>query len=311
MLRAPLEWSSAGPLITGIVRVAELYVAVAVWVWLVLRAGLRLESRLALLRSLAQHAVDGFCFGSAIFLCLYLKLMVPLVRATTYDRAYEAIDRRFFAWMDPLITWRARALQFNWIDSLYLFAFFGMFCVSFIIHSLRGRAEFRRVFLASLLVQGGGAVFYLVAPAVGPFLFHPSANALAVGTQHSFYLLRQKELAAGGVFWFSAHAGEFVSCGLGAMPSLHVAASFVFLGYAWRYVRWLSVLYAPIFGWIVFGAMATRWHYGIDLVAGVALAYGCIALADWWIEAHEAALDRELENRAPVMDDEPEFVRAD
>lgn len=300
ILRAPLEWSSARPLLLSILRVTGLYVVIAVWLWIVLRAGLRLGNRQALLRSLAQHAGDGFCFASAIFLCLYLKLMVPLVRASTFDRAYEAIDRRFFAWMDPLIAWRAHALQFNWIDSMYLFAFFGMFCLSFIIHNLRGRAEFRRVFLATVLVQGAGAVLYMVAPAVGPFLFHPSANALAVGTQHSFYLLRQKELAAGGVLWFSAHAGEFVLCGLAAMPSLHVAASFVFLCYAWRYVRWLGYVYALIFGWILFGAMATRWHYGIDLIAGVALAYACIALSNWWIEAYEEALELGVEEKVPL-----------
>lgn len=303
-LRTPLEWSSVGPLLSNIFKVAELYVAVAVWLWLVLRAGLRLESPSVLLRSLAQHAGDGICFGTAVFLCLYLKLFVPLIRVKTYDRLYEVIDRRFFSWMDPLIAWRARALQFNWIDGLYLFVFFGMFCVSFIIHSLRGRAEFRRVFLASLLVQATGGVLYLVAPALRPFLFHPSANALTVETQRSFCLVRQKELAAGGALWFSAHAGQFILCGLGAMPSLHAAASFVFLRYAWRHVRQLAFVYVPIFSWILFEAMATRWHYGIDLIVGIALAGGCIALANRWVEAHERVCKQRPEQNPAVQEAE-------
>lgn len=296
MLRSPVEWRSAGPMLGHICEVAAGYVFVAIWLWLALRAGKSAESRLIVARRLGIQVSDAFCFAIVLSLSLYIKLLEPLVRSASYDRLYEAIDRTWFAWMDPLIEWRARTLQFNWLDHLYFLAFFAMFLVSFVVHNLRGRAEFRRVLLATVLVQAVGGILYLAAPAVGPFLYHPSANVLMGATEHFFYLVRQNEMA-GGVHWLSANAGQYIMCGLAAMPSLHAAGSFVFFYYAWR-VRWLLAIYLPLFGWILFGAMATRWHYGIDLIAGVALSCACIALAELWMRGHEAAQHKAAEARA-------------
>lgn len=299
-LRAPLEWSSLSPILGHILGLVAGYLLVAVWLWLALRAGLkRGAGRFEMVRRFGQQAGDAFCFALALSLSLYIKLWVPFVRSASYDRAYESMDRMWFSWVEPVIAWRARALQFGWIDHLYFLAFFGMFLVSFVIHNLRGRWEFRRVLLATVLVQGAGGILYLAAPAIGPFLYHPSANALMGATEHYFQLVRQNEMA-GGVGWLAANAGRYLMCGLAAMPSLHAAASFVFLYYAWRHVRWLGVVYTPAFLWILFGAMASRWHYGIDLVAGVALACGCIALSNWWMGAHEAA-ERRVEAEKPIM----------
>ena len=61
------------------------------------------------------------------------------------------------------------------------------------------------------------------------------------------------------------------------MPSLHVASSAVFVYYALKHERWLGICYLPLFTFIFFEAMATRWHYLIDLIAGL----GLTALAIW------------------------------
>lgn len=281
-----MEWSSARPILAHVSSIAMGYVGVAVWLWLVFRAGARRETAVAIARRLFIQVGDAFCFGIVLALTLYIKLWVPLVRTASYDRFYDATDRIFFSWLHPFIVWRARYLQFNWIDQLYFLFFFGMFLVSFVIHNLRGRAEFRRVFLASLLVQGTGGALYFAAPAIGPFLYHPSANAIMASTEHYFYLVRQSEMT-GGVSWLCANAGRYIVCGLAAMPSLHAAASFIFLYYAWRYVRPLAWIYTPLFIWILFEALASRWHYGIDLIVGIALACACIALSNAWMRAHE------------------------
>jgi membrane-associated phospholipid phosphatase len=293
-----LERSSFALICARIASLAGGYLLVAVWLWLVLRAGLKKEERwIDLVRGLGQQASDAVCFALVLNLILYIKLLVPLVRTVSYDRIYEAIDRALFSWLDPLIAWRARELQYNWVNDLYFTLFFGMFLASFFFHSLRSRSEFRRVFLASLLVQGIGGVLYLAAPAVGPFLYHPSANVLMGGTERYFYTVRRSELD-GGIRWLSANAGYYLDCGLASMPSLHAAGSFVFLYYAWRHVRWLGMVYAPVFIWILFAALASRWHYGIDLIAGLGVACVSIALADRWISAHEGAARGRIEEVA-------------
>lgn len=287
-LEPSLHWAFFSPAFHQTMSLGGWYLAIAVFLWLGLRAGLKRASLVGLIRRLSQQAGDAFCFGLVVSLTLTIKLWEPLIRTASYDRAYEAIDRTCFFWMNPLIAWRARELQFSWIDHLYFVLFFGMFLVSFVTHNLRGRAEFRRVLLASLLVQGFGGILYYAAPAVGPFLYHASANDWIGGMQQTLQIVRHYELA-GGAQWLKANGGSYLADGLAAMPSLHAAASFVFLYYAWRRVRWLGYVYTPAFVWILFGAMASRWHYGIDLIAGVALAYLCIALSNRWMGAHEAA----------------------
>lgn len=300
-LKAPTRWNDIKPLIAFVLSLATVYILVffAVGFCRIIPPLMRHEENLGVMgRRFKWELSNGLCFALVVSLSFYLKLCVPLVRSKTYDGIYEAIDRVCFSWLNPLFVWRARELQFNWVDNLYLYLFLGMFVVSFLAHGMRGHSEFRRVFLASLLVQALGGCLYFAAPAIGPFLYHPSANGSAGAAEHYFYLVRQAEMA-GGIPWLSANAGHYIVCGLAAMPSLHAAGSLVFLYYAWKYVRWLGWVYLPVFAWILFGAMATRWHYGIDLVAGIALACACIALADRWMRAHENAAQRAVDESIP------------
>jgi len=241
-----------------------------------------------LARKLLEQAGYALCLGIVLYFHFQIKLWIPLIRSASYDAIYEAIDRVCFSWLNPLIAWRATWPQTAWINQLYFDAFFLMFMFSFLIHNGRGKSEFRRVFLAVLLMFALGANLYLIVPALGPFLYHPSANAWIGSVQHYLYAVRQSELA-GGTAWLRVNSGSNLTCGLAAMPSLHAAASFILLFFAWRYVRRLVWIYAPLFLWICFEAMASRWHYGIDLVAGIALAYGCAVTSERWMRAHEEA----------------------
>lgn len=290
-LHAPLRWSCLTALAKGVLAFAVGYILIIfiVGLWKIAPALIHgKEDHAAIVRRVGQEVGNGFCFGVVLTVTFCLKLWEPLMRSVSYDRVYEAIDRTCLFWLEPLISWRARHLDFHWINQLYDAAFVGMFLVSMIVHLARGRTEYRRVFLASLLVQAMGGCLYLVAPASGPFLYHSSANQVLAAVQHTFSQIRHQELL-GGAGWIRLNTGRYITCGLGAMPSLHAAASFVFLYYAWRYARWLGIIYTPIFVWILFEAMASRWHYGVDLVVGLIMARACIALAEVWLRAHEEA----------------------
>lgn len=296
-LHAPLRWPCLTSLVEGVLAFVVGYILIVfvVGLWMVAPSLIHgKEDQTAIVRRVGQELGNGFCFGIVLTLTFCLKLWEPLIRSVSYDRVYEAVDRTCLFWLQPFISWRAHHLQFNWVNQLYDAAFVGMFLVSLVVHLARGRAEFRRVFLASLLVQAAGGCLYLIAPASGPFLYHPSANRALATVQHTFSEIRHQELL-GGVEWLRLNTGRYITCGLGAMPSLHAAASFVFLYYAWRHVRWLGIIYTPVFAWILLEAMASRWHYGIDLVAGVMMAYACIALTEVWLRTHDQA------RRAAIM----------
>jgi len=228
-----------------------------------------------------------FCFGMVMMLHFHIKLWAPLINPISYDPVYETIDRTCFFWMDPLIAWRGH-WQIDWVNHLYFYLFLFMFVCSFIVHYLQGPGRFARVFLSSLLVQAFGAIAYLVAPAVGPFIYREGANTHVTSVEHNLLQIHQ-QLVAGGSKWLENHTDNNLAAGLAAMPSLHIAASSVFLYYAIKYSPWLAWIYWPCFAWFLFESMASGWHYGIDLIFGLVLSGTCIFLANAWMKAHEDA----------------------
>lgn len=176
-------------------------------------------------------------------------------------------------------------------DHLYLFAFLAMFGCSIIVHSMRRFIVFRKVVFTAMLVHVLGALSYLIMPAVGPFIYETGVNALETARQEHMYASYQA-LMAGGRPWIAREGSEYLFSAVAAMPSLHVASSAVFVHYAWKHERWLCWFYLPLFGFIMFEALATRWHYLVDVIAGLgltALAIAITAVIFRPIEAHHAA----------------------
>lgn len=287
IINAPIRLPSAIALLFIGLTYLLPFIFIGIWIllplpFLIYRGEFKAAVRLAF-----EQAGCAVCLCAVMLLQFHIKLWAPLINPQSYDHFYEAIDRTCFFWLNPLFAWRGQ-LHNDVVDHLYFNLFMVMFVLSFIVHYLRGGGEFRRVFLASILVQAFGGISYLVAPALGPFIYHDGVNAHVTSVQMHLLSIHQ-DLVAGGTTWLREHTSENLAAGLAAMPSLHVASSFVFLYYAQRYCTWLACVYWPIFVWIVFEAMASRWHYGIDLLIGLALSCGCILLANRWMDAHEAA----------------------
>jgi hypothetical protein len=158
-------------------------------------------------------------------------------------------------------------------------AFIAMFYISFCFHALRSPQQFRTLFLAVLIFQGMGALAYLVMPAIGPFLYESGIEPAQTGAQQSMLAVRE-HIVNGGAGWISANGGTHLTVGLSAMPSLHTGGSFLFLLFAWKYARVLVPLYIFLFAFISIDAVASRWHYMIDLPVGIALAIGCARVAE-------------------------------
>jgi membrane-associated phospholipid phosphatase len=67
---------------------------------------------------------------------------------------------------------------------------------------------------------------------------------------------------------------------LAAMPSLHAAHAMLFTALAFRRFPWLGACFLVILLFILFEAVASGWHYVLDLPAGALLAGFCLWLAD-------------------------------
>lgn len=147
------------------------------------------------------------------------------------------------------------------------FSFFYYSYFTLLVLHVLGSAFFDRgtrlaeMMLGALLVTGIGHALYTLVPGVGPYGAMPFANPLVGGT---FYGLVMKAVHEAGAV-------------LDIFPSLHTGHPCFFLLHSLRHRRTLPFRYtaAPMaffFVNIVVATMLLRWHYAIDVAAGVLVA---------------------------------------
>lgn len=253
---------------------------------------------------LAYYATAGLAYGIILVTHFNIKMWMSLINPRLWDDAYWTTDQM----LRPLID--ASFALHNMIemtlrvgDHLYLFAFLAMFAGSIIVHSMQRFIVFRKVIFTAMLVHVLGGLSYLVMPAVGPFLYEQGVNGLETARQEHMYR-GYLALVAGGRPWLASEGSQFMFAAVAAMPSLHVASSAVFVYYAWHHTRWLGVVYLPLFIFIIFEAVATRWHYWVDVLAGLALTALAIAITAALfrpIEAYHTARRQGCEGEVPAL----------
>ncbi len=230
---------------------------------------------------LVYYLAGALAYCAILIFHFNVKMWMSIVNPNRWDGAYWRIDEAVRPLVDgSFAVHSAFGKVFGWIDHLYLFAFLAMFGCSIIVHSMRRFIVFRQVIFTSMAVHVLGALSYLIMPAVGPFIYEPGANALETVRQVHMYGTYEA-LMAGGRSWIISDGQYNLFAAVAAMPSLHVASSAVFLYYAARHERWLCWIYVPLFLFIVIEAVATRWHYIIDLVAGLGVTAAAIMLTAW------------------------------
>ena len=195
---------------------------------------------------------------------LMLRDLLPLVRPDSVDDALYQLDLRLFG-VEPAL-WLER-LNHRPIVEYFAFFYFSYFfiCLTYcitVVWICRGGAQTAEFAIGTLMVYCVGQLGYMVVPAFGPIR----------------YLVFHGEIQ-GGLFWGWVSATvEAGSAMKDVFPSLHTAAPTWFTLFAlhrakvdkrWRWPALITGFFAAN---IVFSTMFLRWHYAIDIVAGLALA---------------------------------------
>lgn len=235
-------------------------------------------------RDLARHAVHDYYLLGLFILVIYvhfnIKMWVPVINPALYDKDYFAVDQALRPLIDLFVWLRmAAARVIPAPDIWYQAAFFGIFVLSFLAHSVGDRRWHYHNMIALLLIEMVGPLSYLIAPAVGPFIYEQGPNAAATEAELTMYEV-YRQILAGGAAWIGENGGKFFAQPLAAMPSLHVGASFVIVYYTVKARLWVWPLTALAFAWIVIEAVVARWHYLVDLPVGLLLAWGAIAVTN-------------------------------
>lgn len=231
-------------------------------------------------------------FVLVIYVHFNIKMWIPVVNPALYDEQYFAIDQALrplidlFAWLRG---WGARIIPA--VDIWYQAGFFAVFVLSFLTHSMGNRRWHYHNMIGLLLIEMVGPLSYLVAPAVGPFIFEQGPNLGATNAELMMYEV-YKQVLAGGAAWVSEHGGQYFAQPLAAMPSLHVGATFVIVYYSVKARQWVSPLAVLAFAWIVIESVVARWHYLIDLPVGLLLAVGVIFITNRLCRSRQVEIDR-------------------
>jgi len=201
-------------------------------------------------------------FSPVVLSYLTLRHVLPALQLPLQDATLLAIDRRVLGespavWMERLST-HAVVEWFSFFYYSYIWIL-GVAMVPFLLFD-RG-ARMRELFIGAMVVACAGHVGYTLVPAVGPCEAMRFAAPLAGG------------------FWWSKV--EVLVSGSGAMmdvfPSLHTAFPSFFTLHAIGHRRtWPHRYTWPVFLFftlnIIVSTMLLRWHYAVDVAAGLALA---------------------------------------
>jgi hypothetical protein len=219
-------------------------------------------------------------FLAVTYLHFHIKTWMPLVNPHLFDEAYLAVDQALRPVLDALAAVRAAVARLLPAPDLwYQGAQAALVMLAFWLHALGDRRWHHHSMTALLLLLMLGPLTYLIAPAVGPFLYEDGPNAVATASQHAMHAVFE-QVRTGGPAWLAAHGGEHLTAAVAAMPSLHVALATLVTYYAWKMRSALLPLILFLSGWIFVESVVSRWHYLVDLPPGVALAALVILIAN-------------------------------
>lgn len=232
---------------------------------------------------LLEIAEDGYLIGLFVVIMLghfHLKMWMPIIHPALFDASYLKIDDGL-GFLIEGAGWIRRAVigVLPSADGAYGAGLLAMFALSFCVHAVGKRQWHYHNITALLLLEMIGPLAYLMAPAVGPFVFEHGPSAVTTAAQTTMYA-GFLHVQAGGAAWLARHGGDYFTAPPAAMPSLHVAAAWVMTYYAVRARSAVSPLLALLFGWIIVESVVLRWHYLVDLPAGFLLACLVIFVAN-------------------------------
>jgi hypothetical protein len=252
----------------------------------VIISALRREVRvhLAVLASWRWLATTAFLVAGTILLgVLYglLKITVHMVRPIKYDAFFWELDAALFFGNSPnvfLLELLSNPVVLRGFDWLYTFGFMGTMIASFLLMFGWRRNNERIGFLAgSAMLWLTGAWLYFALPSLGPaYAFYDiwdDVREYLPWTQATQNALLKNHLEALRLAAGEPNLPVSIHMGIGAFPSLHVA----FLTYVAFWVQRL-VPSLRLWGWLLvgvvfIGSVITGWHYLVDSIAGIGLAW--------------------------------------
>ena len=228
-------------------------------------------------------AASSLLYRSAIIATLLstffqLRYILAAVSPWTDDAQIYALDMRVFhfepcVWLDRFVSYAST----EWFAFFY-FLYFFILCIHVLPMMFLNRDTnlLNRFATGALLMFLSSHILYMMVPGYGPWWY----------LQGSF----QHELVGGNFWRLVRETVEVGGAQKDIFPSLHTASPTFFAIFSFRHRKlfpfkyWWPVI-AFVATQIIIATMFLRWHYLIDIVAGLAFAVVCQFIgqrvADW------------------------------
>jgi membrane-associated phospholipid phosphatase len=197
-----------------------------------------------------------------VLLIIYraLNFYIPLFSPVDRDSWLMAADEWIFG-VQPAF-WLERFIHPVLTDllSFAYMAWFPMIFFTLLLMMLKSQEAVTSYVTSALFSFYFGYVCYTLVPAVGPL--YALQDAFTVALQGGAMTSLQSSVVI----------QKDMSIPRDVFPSLHTAISCVMLFYVWKYWRKLLWVYAPLVVLILISTVYLRYHYAIDVIAGIALA---------------------------------------
>lgn len=185
-------------------------------------------------------------------------------------------DAQLIAWDQKLLGYQPSLVMQGiisppltaWMEFAYVFHLLNIPIVACFIYIKRSREQFREMMSGLLTLSAFGLMGYLLVPAIGPMY--------TLRDQYTVPLTQQF-----GIFQAQMDFIDYARVHRDCFPSLHVGISFILWLYAWRNSRRLFWILAPFILSLWFSTLYLRYHYMVDVIAGLILAPLCFWLSNW------------------------------
>jgi len=211
-------------------------------------------------------------FPFLIILLMYYSLWgdaTLLIVTRDRDQALIALDQRLFGFHASLVMQRIISPAMTaWMTFAYFYHIINIPLVACFLYVRCDRARFREMMSGLMVISFLGLMGYLLVPAIGPMY--------ALRSQYTVPLSRSV-----WVFNRDIDFMDFARIRRDVFPSLHVGISFVVWLYAYRNSKKLFWILSPLVLSLWLSTLYLRYHYLIDVVAGLILAPLSFLLANW------------------------------
>jgi membrane-associated phospholipid phosphatase len=211
-------------------------------------------------------------------LCIYFNLrpILPIINGASYDAALYRLDLAVFG-LEPTVAIE-RLTTFRVVEwfAFFYYSYFVVIASYVFVMIFTCPSDERLASFATgvLIIVGVGHYVYTLVPGVGPYAYLAHEYRAPLQGGPFYYMVLDTVSRAGAM--------------RDIFPSLHTALPTFLSLYAWKHYPRVALPTTFVTANIILATVVLRWHYAVDVLAGLLLAVSAFILAPRLVDAYQA-----------------------